>query len=379
MNHRINLRIALPFFALTLLCTNATAQGEEAAGVHFQHGDWEIACDNTLTCRIAGYCAAENFGEGCASVLITRAAGPDAPLAGKAGVWRHDGIIDVARLTLRIDGKSEGALEKSKENDVEFALTAAQIRALLAAARKDGVIEFVGRDDAESFTLSGKGISAVLLKADEVQGRIGTPGAFIRKGKNPEEGAFPPRSAPVIQAAKVSDAPPRELAAPEIAALKPLLRQSMEGKCELFDDDDVPDRFKVLASAILMPLSEQHVLLGALCRSGAHDMNAAYWVMNRALEGRPTFVAIGAHSYWDGKKASSIRSAQKEGDAVDGDCPAQSEWVWDGQAFRLSGKWTIGMCRGYFRGGDWNLPTFVADVRNADGTPRARRWTRTPE
>jgi hypothetical protein len=59
--HLATPRSALSCFALLLLlATDAMAQGEEAAGVHFQHGDWEVACDNTLTCRIAGYCAAEN-------------------------------------------------------------------------------------------------------------------------------------------------------------------------------------------------------------------------------------------------------------------------------------------------------------------------------
>jgi hypothetical protein len=75
-----NLRTMFSFLALILLCTSATAQGEEAAGVYFQHGDWEIACDNTLTFRMADYCAEEDFATGCASVLITCAAGHDAPL-----------------------------------------------------------------------------------------------------------------------------------------------------------------------------------------------------------------------------------------------------------------------------------------------------------
>ena len=25
------------------------------SGIHFNHGDWELACDNTGTCRAAGY------------------------------------------------------------------------------------------------------------------------------------------------------------------------------------------------------------------------------------------------------------------------------------------------------------------------------------
>jgi hypothetical protein len=72
----------LAFFAFLLLTVCATARGEEETGVYFQHGDWEIACDNTLTCRMAGYYPEDMDYDGIYdSVLITRA---DAPLAGQA-------------------------------------------------------------------------------------------------------------------------------------------------------------------------------------------------------------------------------------------------------------------------------------------------------
>ncbi|STW09638.1 Protein of uncharacterised function (DUF1176) [Klebsiella grimontii] len=44
--------------------------------------------------------------------------------------------------------------------------------------------------------LSGEGAYAVLLKMDDVQGRIGTPGALTKKGDRPENSvraAIPPR------------------------------------------------------------------------------------------------------------------------------------------------------------------------------------------
>nr|WP_249420927.1 DUF1176 domain-containing protein [Escherichia marmotae] len=40
-------------------------------GFSFAHKDWEVACDNTGTCRAAGY------SDHAVSVLLTRAAGPD--------------------------------------------------------------------------------------------------------------------------------------------------------------------------------------------------------------------------------------------------------------------------------------------------------------
>jgi hypothetical protein len=347
-------RIALPFFALLLLCICATARGEEAAGVHFEHGDWEIACDNTLTCRIAGYCAEENDDEGCGSVLITRAAGPDAPLEGKvtlADTGDDENSTPQNTLTLRIGGKAKGKLKNPREGN--FSLTSAQIHALLAAARKDGAVEFVG--DAKSFTLSGKGISAVLLKADEVQGRIGTPGALIRKGDKPEESVFPPRPAPVIRVAKVSKAPSRQLTAPEIAALQPLLLQDCDANDPRIIESSQDD-------ITLTPLDERHALLSMRCFIvGGGEENPAHWVIDSALKEAPKFVVSALHDYNKGVISGWI------GRAADG-CFKTESWVWDGREFHRSFASNRGMCRHYIW---WHLPTYVTDIINADGTPRA--------
>jgi hypothetical protein len=356
--------IALSCLALLLLCVCATARGEAAEGIYFQHGHWEIACDNTLTCRMAGYCAEEEFEgyeDGCASVLITRAAGPDAPLAGKVRL-RGYGVhkekrIGAAVLTLWINDKAKGALKNLEDGG--YALAPAQIHALIAAARKDGSVKFVGKDSTESFALSGTGISAVLLKADEIQGRIGTPGALIRKGDKPEARVFPPRPAPIIRAAKVSDAPSRPLTAPELAALKPVLLQDMEG-CEAHEQGAA----KKEADFTLMPLDKAHVLISTLCWMAAYNWSNVYWVMERTLTGTPKFGREGGSWYEKGELHDAFK-----GRGV-GDCREESSAVWDGQAFRPSRKWTTGMCRG-FAGGAWKLPTFITNVINADGTPRA--------
>jgi hypothetical protein len=354
-------RAILTFFALSfLLCANATAQDEEAAGVHFEHGDWEVACDNTLTCRIAGYCA----GEGGGSVLITRAAGPNAPLEGKVRLenWANDNL-DAHILTLQIDGQSKGKLKRPK--DGAYSLTPAQIRALLAAARKDGVVEFVG--EIKSFTLSGNGVSAVLLKADEVQGRIGTPGALIRKGDKPEESVSPPRPVPVIRAAKVSDAPSRGLTAPEIAALQPMLLQSVKGECDYFETN--PETTYLT----LTPLDERHVLINTMCWTGAYNACDVYWVVDSTFKKPPKLVDTYVVKYEAGTIYGRYRGRGP------GDCWIGSDRVWDGRKFRLTAEWRTGYCRLLRFGGTWYLPTFVAKVRNADGTPRAPSQIVIPE
>jgi hypothetical protein len=349
-------RAAPVFFAFLLLAVCATARGEEAEGVYFQHGDWEIVCDNTLTCRMAGYCAEEDHENGCGSVLITRAAGPNAPLEGKVTMADFHDERPYPReypsaLTLQINDQSKGKLKHLGDN--VYPLTPTQIRALLVAARKDDVVEFAS--DTQSFTLSGKGISAVLLKADEVQGRIGTPGALIRKGNKPEESVFPPRPAPVIRAAKVSDKPSRELTAPEVS----ILEAGKESLCEFegMPEEDI-DRFT------LTPLDDSHVLISTLCWHAMYNDGDAYWVVDHALKGNPELVTRDGGWYKEGMIYKSVRGRGMA------DCMYGSGWVWDGQAFRLFMEWSSGDCRSIHLGGTWHLPTFVADVLNEDGTPR---------
>jgi hypothetical protein len=265
--------------ALTVLtlCASRAAAGEEA-GISFEHGDWEIVCDNTRTCRMAGYSSVDANDDERGSVLITRVAGPNAPLKGAVTLADYDAQENPSVLTLWIDGQSQGKLNL-REKEPVYPLTLAQIRALLVATRNDKEVKFAG--GAKSFTLSGAGVSAVLLKMDEFQGRIGTPGALIRKGEEPEESVLPPLPMPVIRAVKVSNALPRALTVSETAVLKPLLLKSKgteEGRECAFDDPESGE----VANFDLTPLDTRHVLISALCWRGAYNWSYAYWVMDGA-------------------------------------------------------------------------------------------------
>jgi hypothetical protein len=109
-------------FLLTLCASLTATAGEEASGISFSHEDWEIVCDNTLTCRMAGYCPMKEDGRlYCGSVRITRATGPDTPLRGEVRLedFRPGGQ---ERLTLWIDGVAQGKLAY-REKDFSYSLT----------------------------------------------------------------------------------------------------------------------------------------------------------------------------------------------------------------------------------------------------------------
>jgi hypothetical protein len=207
--------------------------------------------------------------------------------------------------------------------------------------------------DPESFTLSGKGISAVLLKMDEFQGRIGMPGALIRKGGKPETSVLPPLPVPVIRMAKVSDAPSRNLTESEAAALKPLLWQNKEV------EENCADIFP--GTLTLTPLDEGCVLISTQCWVAAYNDGSAYWVMDNALKGKPEFVTSDGSDYGGG-----VIYASHKGRGL-GDCWDGRKWVWDGREFRQSSEWHTGMCRGIRAGGAWHLPTLVTRVIDENG------------
>jgi invasion protein IalB len=65
-------RIRLSPLLFALLAFAALAEDATDASVSFSHGDWELVCDNTGTCRAGGY---QSESEGLpVSVLLTRAA-----------------------------------------------------------------------------------------------------------------------------------------------------------------------------------------------------------------------------------------------------------------------------------------------------------------
>jgi hypothetical protein len=355
-----------PLLALLALCASLSAAGEEQ-GVPFRQDDWEIVCDNTLACRMVGYCAEKNKHDksGCASVLLTRAAGPNAPLAGEAALLtdQDDEQADWPPLTLQINGASQGRLDKEKARGYGmYGLTPAQTQALLAALQAHETVVFAS--DTLSFPLSGKGADAIFQKADATQGRVGTPGALAQKGERPEAEVFPLRPVPVIQAKKVIIAPARALSAAEVAALKPALLRSKKAPCA-FDD---PKAKIPLGAFTLTPVDARHVLISTLCWRGVMDNDRrAYWVMDRALKGEPEFVTAEANLYLGvvhksekfreaGDLSGLFHESSNERERM-----RHSLWIWDGQTFRLAERTLLPPA--------WHLSVFVSRVLKEDGTP----------
>lgn len=327
----------------------------EPNGISFDHKDWEVVCDNTLTCRAAGYSAEE---EASGSVLITRKAGPNTPVTVDVVLAEMDSdeTTAQAKLTLWVDEASLG--DVAVEDNDTWRLSDEQATRLIGAVQGSGKVEFKG--GAKPFVLSGDGAYAVLLKMDDVQRRIGTPGALIKKGEKAEESVAAAVAPPVIQAAAVQEGEERALTHAETAALRPRLLASLtaSNECErlatpqeevIEGDNDIT----------LTPLDGKHVVISALCWRGAYNEGYGFWVLDKALKGAPKFITNSATDYSEG-----IISLGQRGRGI-GDCWASAEWVWDGETFSKSSESTTGMCRYIRTGGTWDLPEFVAEVKEA--------------
>ncbi|MEG3129794.1 DUF1176 domain-containing protein [Pantoea cypripedii] len=341
--------------ALALFASMAAPLWADDSGISYSHKDWELACDNTLTCRAAGYSTEEGAG---GSVLLTRQAGPGTAVSGEVVLadTMDEEPKPVAALSLWIDDTALGELQKT-DND-EWRLTEAQTQAVITAVKGSGTVEF--RGGVEPFELSDNGAFATLLKMDDAQGRIGTSGAMIRKGDKPESSTLVAVAAPVIQQVKVIKAQPRPLSAQELSSVKPQLIASLtdDDSCDNLEPSD--DQPAAGAEPIMLtPVDGSHVLISALCWRGAYNEGYGYWLMDKRLQQKPELITDSASDYSDG-----VISLAQKGRGI-GDCWSTAAWVWDGKDFQQSSEATTGMCRAIRAGGPWQLPTLVTNVKPA--------------
>lgn len=318
--------------------------------IAFDHKDWELACDNTRTCRAAGYTAEDNDAPN-ATILLTRAAGPNRTVTVQLQLADEYGPI-ADQLAMSIDGRAVGAVRIDSSNRVN--LSDAQVKALLPALIKNARIAWSAK--GKTWTISTAGANAVLLKMDEFQGRLDTPGALVRKGNKPESSVLPPRAVPEIWMGAFDRNPqPVTLTASQTRDLMTALRKTVKNdSCELVDtkSDDAGE-------PVVRRLTGDKLLVSHACWTAAYNSGDGYWV----VEAQPPYSAILVTTSATGYSNGVILSAQK-GRGI-GDCFSSATWTWDGQSFVQTSATTTGMCRQIAAGGVWDLPTLVTRVHKA--------------
>jgi len=361
--------IARPLFLL-MLAIAGSAGAAGPASLRFSHNDWELACDNTRTCRAAGYYnesgSDEDDEDGAdgerlpVSVLLTRAAGPNTPVQGELQIGNPgeeqetDKLPRTLALTMTIDGQPHGQVRLAQGKWIA-GLTPQQTQALLGALGRTSKIAW--SDGRLTWRLSDRGGAAVLLKMDEFQGRLGTPGALVRKGAKDERTVLPALAAPVVVSVKPDDRLV-DLPKARLAALRAALEKSTD-ECTEFEEPQAARR-----DILVRRLGGDKLLASTLCWRGAYNEGDAYWVVNAQPPYAPELVT----TYGSGYDAGQIDGSQK-GRGI-GDCWAFENWTWDGKRFVHTSQGNTGACNGIAPGGAWSLPTLVTTVRKAPPAPR---------
>ncbi len=297
-----------------------------------------LACDNTRTCRAAGYQADEGGGLPV-SVLLTREAGPRTAVTAELTLGDYDGTEPPATMRLRINGQDLGRLGTEKDV-VGATLTPAQRDALLKSLTRDSQIVVVGSDKRE-WTISDQGAAAVLLKMDDFQGRLDTQGALLRKGQRSEEAVLAAVPAPKIRRVALVPTRPGEEKLAADPGLRKALQASSKEECEDLSSTESPEPLEVRR------LSKDKLLVSTRCWLAAYNAGIGFWVVNDHAPYQPQLVTTDASDESQG----DITATQK-GRGL-GDCWSSEGWTWDGTSYVHTSSSTTGLCRLVTAGGAW--------------------------
>ena len=333
---------------LTLLPVAAMATSIKGMG---NYQDWDLVCDNTGTCRMAGY---QEKGDDPVSILFTRAAGENAAVEGRFTILpfgEADRDVQVGQdIEIWLNGKSLGKV-KHISDDAPDKLTEEQTKALLSGLKKESEIRLTyGKT---TLKVSDKGAAAAMLKMDEFQQRLNTPSALIRQGQE-KHAVLAPKVEPKIDAVSVKNRKTTELKLGEkqYDNVLALLRKAHDG-CV---DEDLESQ-----DIMIYPLTHNKVLAEALCFKGAYQGTNYYAVLDDKLSKVEQVLAeqYNEASYDEKQGYAFVRGSYK-GRAL-GDCLAGQDAVWNGKIFIRTSEWTTGSCKG-LPGGTWQLPIFVSNV-----------------
>lgn len=356
---------------LTSISAHA-AYGTPFEGWGFVQDDWQLVCDNTLTCRAAGY-ADESMLDTPASILLTVI--PQKPISNVSVAFEYQeddtsgSDNELMTTELWLNNKNYGAIENGE-------LDAKQTQQLLSHSRQNTKIEIRAGNDR--WTISDKGMSAVLLKLDEVQGRVGTPIALVSKNNPNRQTPKAAKATPVIKKAISYSDDKQQLDPAKLVYFRKNINKwiDIDAKELVGAEDDIGDCELVNPKTEAYQRTQEygadrldwefttvdatHTLASHICWQGAYNEGYGYWLIDKAKPSRPQLITTMGNEYSDGE----IWATHK--DRGIGDCWNRAIWIWDGKTFAQSEDASTGMCRG-FAGGAWDLPTYVSDVIENNG------------
>jgi hypothetical protein len=328
--------VATPLIAAVLaLATPAIALA--ATPVQRSFGDWTVTCDNGLRCVALG---GEDDGgrvlvldrnAGADGAILIELRGADANLVDGTAVrypepqWMHEVI-------------EENLFEVRSSTDLEA------VQAFIDAIRNGSRLH--AADDGEDKAISLRGLSAALLFIDEAQGRLGTPGALLRRGGKAETTVPAAPPLPVLRAAPATR-PLSDADAPRLAAGVRRFHADALAKAEC-DEEQGPNADQAWA------LTDREALVYVGCWMGAYQGSGLLFRTDRdepsksarlllpSVPGEPAMEMLTSAEY-DPATAQLHHYAKGRGL---GDCGEIVSWVFDGRAFVLAEYTSMQRCAG---------------------------------
>jgi len=341
---QMSLRFLLAIFTLFI---SQTVQATDPESVIYSNSDWDLVCDNTRTCRAAGY--SDENAESAASVLLTRQAGPATPVTNKvilADDKNESPQTQTNKPQLLINGRSLGDLSPLDKGI--WQMDPSQYGAFMQALFAGSEISF--DDQSNQYALSSAGANKVLTKMDEVQGRFNTPGALIKKGDDDESVVRSPLPRAVIIKAPVLDKRSRNMTEVELAVFKPALMKIINSSPYECTQSQIEQPWQIAR------LNEKQSLISAACWVSANNGGDIYFIVSNDMSSAPVEAVPTANSY---KEGVITEFSYGRGMA---DCKSYQQWVWDGESFVESAIGDTGRCPSLRADATWNMIKFKATV-----------------
>lgn len=358
---------------LSLSALASDSYGTPFEGNGFVKDDWQVVCDNTLTCRAAGYSADSVKWRG--SILMTLQAGEKVPSTEiLLNEWDWNTSERLVTETEALNNPVELWLNDKFYGEVKNSqLTKSQTMLLINHAKKASKIAF--KIGTHQWQVSDLGMAAVLLKLDEVQGRVGTPLALVSKNSLNRQTNKAAKPKPVLKKAPVYlEEEHKQLDSSKLAyfqknidkwvninSKKLIGSKDVMGDCELVNPktDAYQQRSEYESDMVgwdFIPVDDSHTLAAYGCWTGAYNEGYGYWLIDHKYPNHPQLITTAGSDYYEGKITAAHKSRGL------GDCWSMKEWVWNGEIFNKTLEQTTGLCRLIEAGGAWDLPTYVSDV-----------------
>jgi hypothetical protein len=326
------------------MAADASHASPRAVPAYGEIKDWVVACDNTRFCDAQG--GSEDHPD--LSMTIRRQAGPG-------------GLLDVtlesqARLapaSLRLDGAPLDATGPWSGNDSQTSLVISQqaAAAFLRTIRNGADLSFGPAQEGTTAVLSLRGLAAVLLLMDDVQGRIGGETALARPGPIPADQVPAEPALPKVKVAVAAPPPLSPQAAQALIASVRGARQDALTKAECEPEEDVATSHPGDEAQLL---SRREALVLLECFRGAYQsMSLAYrvpldrpdkaerLVLPLPLEPAPRDTFFSAQ--FDPK--TGLFSMRGLGRGL-GDCGSSASWAFDGKGFQIAAYAKQSRCKG---------------------------------